>query len=331
MIDSVVLATSNEYAAFAAITLKSLRMHIDRALSVYLIGNCLTQDSKSVLSKAWDSDIHFIEVQDIVKGVEEKGCMVGGYPAMTVARWLAVDILPEDIKTVLFLDADLLITDDLNDLIDGSYSDHSMYGVIELMSNESMASVSLDPYNPYLNVGVIVLNMTKIRQSGFSRQLLEVLEAHPGVFRICDQDAINYLQASEVGILDASYNVLPPFFYFSYMDYKEFVSPFNCPFYSRDVYENAVSNPAIVHFAGSFCFTKPWYRNCKHPYRDSYRRIMREHGIDFVGQDHRRLRSRFMSSAYPVLPRLMKPILKDVWCRYRKLKENGPLRYRKAV
>ena len=63
-----------------------------------------------------------------------------------------------------------------------------------------------------------------------------------------DQDLLNccFVKNNECILLPLRYNVLPPYF---------------------------IENPAIVHFTGSFCYSRPWTKNCQHPYAHKFREI----------------------------------------------------------
>ena len=67
--------------------------------------------------------------------------------------------------------------------------------------------VPLDPGQPYLNAGLLVLALPKLRKSRTFERAMQLLRDHPGCCRWHDQSAINYVLNGNATLLDRSWNV----------------------------------------------------------------------------------------------------------------------------
>jgi lipopolysaccharide biosynthesis glycosyltransferase len=183
----------------------------------------------------------------------------GSFPRSIWSRVLLPELLPEE-ERVLYLDADTIVLESLAPLWRTDLGDAYFAAVASplhrWMSDWPRAVLGIDAPRRYINSGVLLMNLTLMRQEQCHRRLLDYARAHPDNI-YPDQDALSALFSERHLSLHPRWNAQ-----ITLWD----IPVDELPFPSSEVYE-ARARPAIVHFIGPF---KPWHYLCTHPYRDRY-------------------------------------------------------------
>jgi FkbM family methyltransferase len=179
------------------------------------------------------------------------------FPSMVWLRVLLPTLLP-DADRVLYLDADVIVTDDLAPLWDTELDDH-LFGAVTNPCYPGLpppAALGLSRPEHYLNSGVLLLNLGRMRAEGCIDQLRDFATAHPD--NPCpEQDALSALYHDRCLLLHPRWNVQA-------ICYERPAG--RLPFPSGQAAE-ALGRPAVVHFSG---IAKPWHYLCRHPLRHRY-------------------------------------------------------------
>lgn len=127
---------------------------------------------------------------------------------MTYARL----VLPSKVNMarLIYIDVDFLVLKDLSRLLTVEVPETGVAGVAEKTIAGDMPAhppVPLDPEQPYLNAGLLVLDVERIRQAGTFSKAIEILQRHPECCHWHDQSAINYVLNGNATLLDRSWNV----------------------------------------------------------------------------------------------------------------------------
>lgn len=176
--------------------------------------------------------------------------------AATYLRLLLPACIPSDIATVLYLDSDVLVAEDLSPLFTTDLGDQVCGAVADRFGQREMSrlrnsfpSAAFPEGAKYFNAGVILLNMKLWRSRRISETALELLEEHPDLIRLHDQDALN------LAIVD-DWVKLPPR-------------------WNTQIEGAALQNPGtprngelgILHYVTGL---KPWYASRRCLYEDKY-------------------------------------------------------------
>ena len=113
----------------------------------------------------------------------------------TLLRLLA-DLIPEIPDKILYLDIDMMADDDISKLYNIDVSDYEYAAV-----KEKYGSVLL--YPDYINAGMLLLNMKKIKETGLLEKARDLIKNKKMLF--ADQDAI-YKATTKKMILPRIYN-----------------------------------------------------------------------------------------------------------------------------
>ena len=181
---------------------------------------------------------------------------------LTVATYyrLVIPELLKDYDKCIYLDGDILVLQDLQQLYNNAeINDNYLLGVKAWnMYRESQLSQKLQTelgvpiVNSYINAGVLVINLQKMREDKFDQQLLKCVGKR---YRYEDQDILNQQCYGHIGYLQEKYNVYS-IFYNDPKNLSKFMD--ECPTLLSD----QVKNTVILHFSGMY--VKPWEnRKCK--------------------------------------------------------------------
>lgn len=161
----------------------------------------------------------------------------------TYARLLIPNILPEGVPRALYLDADLLVLQDLGPIWEMSLDGAVLGAVLDerldtyvKKGNASLERSALPRVRDYFNAGVLLIDLTRWRTAQVTEKAMEYLERCPHS-AYSDQDALNVA-------CDGVWKKLDPRWNYYQIDLKRPVS---------DLSDD--QRPGIIHFQG---WSKPW-------------------------------------------------------------------------
>lgn len=153
-------------------------------------------------------DINIIEVDDDLFASWKKDLIVPHIPKSAYMRILIPELLNED--RAIYLDSDTIIRSDLFELYNTDLQGTSMAGKYNF-SEESDRDIRPPILNhdvPYINSGVLVMDLAKLRDDDFVRKAEEIHRVHYDRIMASDQCIINkYLENNKV-LLDCKWNYM---------------------------------------------------------------------------------------------------------------------------
>lgn len=160
-------------------------------------------------------------------------------------RIFAAEVLGEKVGKVLYLDCDLVVLGDLWDLWKTDIDAYALAAVPDLYEVYRREALRLPANRPYVNAGVLLLNLARWRQDHVSEALIRFIDARRGDLPFHDQDAINAVLCDSILLLDRRWNVLTVMYRL-----RRHVFPD-----AYAVIRAACRRAVIVHYAGP---EKPW-------------------------------------------------------------------------
>jgi lipopolysaccharide biosynthesis glycosyltransferase len=234
----VALAGDDRYAMPLGVAMRSLVDAFDAQgrLVLHVVDGGISSENRRKIGDCVDDprvDLRWLEApQRFVSMVAAKRLR---YPASAFYRLALADLIGEDVDRLVYLDGDLVVLDDVAELARKPIGEQPLLAV-----PEAAGAVA-----PYVNTGVMVMNLAAWRERNLGGLLVEYLLEQPEACPYIDQDAINHLLGGESGHLEPRWNVLPRMF--------EPEHPEN--YYDAATLREATRRPAIVHFATR---PKPW-------------------------------------------------------------------------
>jgi lipopolysaccharide biosynthesis glycosyltransferase len=194
---------------------------------------------------------------DAIRNLETTGHL---RPA-TYARLLLPSALPDAVKTIVFLDSDIVVRSDLTFLTQLDLGPSPLAGVqdyvVETVGGSRSAISELTPRAAdakYFNGGVLVFNLALWRREALADQIFEFAARHEPL-PLADQDALNGV-IHDWFELSPDWNVQSRIFWLSDAPRTAFVRELD------DARASLLEDAKIMHFSGP---SKPWEPWDKHP------------------------------------------------------------------
>lgn len=259
---NLLMSTDTNHAPFAATVIRSVAMAAspDDDIRVYILTLGLPEDDFSKFARLAESLYVPISVtsvdSELVKDLPDKGRTKTAY-----LRIFAGELFP-DVKTMIYLDTDVLVRCSLSEIIaryDGTKGCLAANDVAAITKWKGLEKEVPESFNKaaYFNSGVMLMNLDFFRHH----------EAHRAVPRIRrelttsilhDQSALNVFLEGSVAFLPVDFNYM--------LDaYDDLILKNG---FEADTVKHAFENPKIVHFSN---FKKPWLKQFPQRFAAEYR------------------------------------------------------------
>ena len=247
----IVMVSDNNYILQTKVAIWSMRENTCADIFLTIICssqlniNCRTQLRK-LENVVHNLKVNFYEVDDeMFSNVKT----IGRIPITSYYRLIIADII-EDQKCI-FLDGDIIVNTDLQTLylenIDGFY-------IAGVRDNEFLLypenaiyhykTYGFNLYTDYINAGVMIFNLSKIREDNLQRIFLDFMKND---YPYMDQDILNKVCEGKIKLLDLEYNF--------FNSTKKYVVSKNNKIDNAGGINSNILQPKILHFPGAF---KPW-------------------------------------------------------------------------
>lgn len=143
-----------------------------------------------------------IKVQDLHL---ENAPVTSRYPQEMYYRIFAARYLPSEVDRVLYLDPDLVVNGDLRTLYETPLDDALFAAashIKKMMHKINEIRLSIDEESPYINSGVMLMNLALLRKEQKEEDVFRYIEEHKNVLLLPDQDVISGLYGSRILPLD---------------------------------------------------------------------------------------------------------------------------------
>lgn len=170
----------------------------------------------------------------------------------TYSRLFLEELIPVTFDKCLYLDVDLLINSDLNELLSIEFEQTLMALPYEAIPTSNSI---FEPGTKYFNAGVMLIDMQKWRKEQVLKKCLHMVSQY-GPFEYADQDVLNLVMVNKWQPLGQTFNYLFP----------------------PPTSSAKLKRPQIVHFAGS---GKPWNRANGGSFGRQWRKTHRQLFPDF--------------------------------------------------
>lgn len=228
-----------------------LRFPVAEGYDIYIMHSDLRAEDEARLRECLSGSarLHFVFV-NLEKELEFPES--SRYPIQIYYRIFASMLLPADLERILYLDADTLVINPLEELyqmeFDGKYILACTH-IRRVLNKINRVRLGIREERPYINSGVMLMNLEELRKKQDFREVVNFVEEHKNVMTLPDQDIITGLYGDRIGLLDTMiYNLSDRMLviYNTDLSHKK-----------RDlqwVREHAV----VIHYYGK---RKPWKKN----------------------------------------------------------------------
>ncbi len=247
---NIMISINRKYIPYACVMLMSLKAHHrNTALSVYILHHELTEDDFLRMDEVIGPEgIALIPVY-IPEGTTKDFC-IGSWPEENAYRLLAADLFAGSMDRILHLDADILITGDIQEFYDTSFDGNYLAACDDFLTEEQRRNkcrqFGKDENARFFNAGVMLFNLDRLAEDGFCYSVYaDIRKRYPAIrIEYPDQDMLNLLFNDKTRYLERDrYNYAPYFYQTSVAD----------RYYNTR--EELESHCSILHM---ICGSKPW-------------------------------------------------------------------------
>ncbi len=260
---NILVTINDNYMEPLQVMLASLFRHETEPIDVYLIHSSVSEENldfpDSYISSLGGRFIPVFARESIFENAPDSRY----FPKEMYYRLLCGELLPETLKRVLYLDPDIMIRGPVHSLYETDFqgqvllgSPDTPAGKTSIIDGEHKARLGLCENDVYVNSGVLLMNLPKIRETFVLEDFLRQAEKRRDVLKFPDQDMINVTFKGKIGVINQNYNYMARFF-----DAADTLSWLTG--------EWRKENPVVVHYAGSY---KPWNANYICKYYFEYRK-----------------------------------------------------------
>lgn len=251
---NIVCATDDKYVPYCGVMLTSLfENNKERVVNIYIMIDKPLSDKGLkqflCLEKQYEQHIHYFTVDRSffdkypIRGEDKEHLSI-----VTYYRLFAEELLPKEIKQVLYLDCDIIVDGAIGELFDMDWTDIAI-GVVPDMCTEWDAYYNRLGYEKalgYFNAGVVLMNLEYWRKHHMAKRCFDYMVHNYEKLDNNDQDVLNVVMKDLKRNLSVTYNyqiqLRMPYFFNTF---------------SRNMQEDVskTTSPKIIHYAAEL---KPW-------------------------------------------------------------------------
>lgn len=245
---NILVATNDGFVFPTSVLLKSLKDNHTRdyRFEVYVLCCSLTPESVENMNRLNDCrmSIHFLRVDDTLF---EDVPLYSYFSKEVYYRLSAQDLLPQELKRILWLDGDMVINGSLDEFYFQDF-DGKLWAAHEDMINGRNRKIheklSIPEEYIYCSSGMMLYHLEKLRERVRVRDIFRFISDHKDILQIVDQDALNALFYNEIKVWTKPYT------------YNYFAGHI-----TRRNRQEVMKECSVIHYCGPY---KPWKK--KYPY-----------------------------------------------------------------
>lgn len=302
---NIVYSASDLYSSLAGISLTSLLMNnMDvEDIDIIILDNKISTENKEKMTMTAEKFGRNIRFVPLAESLKKAKINIQKWNISTFGRLFEASSLP-DLDKVIHIDCDTIVNGSLKSIWDIDMSHAVVAGAPDCLSDAYRSNIGLNPDSTYINAGVIVLNLERIRELNLEDKFFQYIDKKQKMLTYVDQEVLNACipenEKIELQLCYNSYTIL------HYLTYKQLMKIRHAEHaFSEFNYEEARRSPVVLHYTGCFLEgTRPWIVKDQHPKKylfDKYRRLSLWCDME-PWEDKRNITDRIVSIVVKVMP-----------------------------
>ena len=242
-------------------------------INVYILGENISDENKKILCDIAENYNRKIVVIDVPEIDIPKSLVSARWPLSAFTRLYSGQLLPNEMKKVLYLDCDTIISGSIEELEGLDVLNYIVYGIIDCIGSSYKKNIGLDPDEQYVNAGVLLFNLEKLRRIDIKDTIDRYMIKYENLINYADQDILNGIFNGKIGTIAPQYNVMTIDVVHTYKEITILRRPTN--FYTEEELIKAVNNPVIIHYTTNMRVVRPWFQDTNHPFMDEFRKYLK--------------------------------------------------------
>lgn len=250
---NIVFAADDNYAQHTCVAMISILINTQQRerLRFFLLSDNISDVKKRKISASIDKFGAVVSFIDVVDDSFNQFYTSGHISRAAYFRLMIAELLPQEVKKVIYLDVDLLVYKDIIKLWNYDLRQRPIAAVTDygIMASARLCGQKNEVIGlqgrMYFNSGVLILDLVQWREKKYGTSIIDLVRKQK--FPHHDQDALNKIFMDKWTMLPLAWNVIPPVFnLFAKILLRKQL---------RNYAIAAKKDPAIFHFAGRY---KPW-------------------------------------------------------------------------
>ena len=210
---NVLITINKTYIKQVNILLNSIQYsNKDETFNVYVLHKELEERDKLIIEKGLSTQKFHI---NMIKIKEEEICKLPQYekryPNEIYFRLFATKFLPKDLDRILYLDADTIVINKLNELynmeFEGNYYIATTH-IKKLLHKFHEVRLNIKEEIPYINTGMLLINLNELRKKDIEKEVIQFIKENKTKLMLPDQDVITALYGNKIKLVDSlKYNL----------------------------------------------------------------------------------------------------------------------------
>ena len=256
----IIFSTDNKYVPHCATAIASILLNCksDVNFRFHIFDGNISLKNKSKLNnlkKIRDFEINFYDMKKY--DFSEFALNRSYISEATYYRLMMLDVLPQNLEKVIYLDCDIIVEQDIKDFWDNDITEFYAGVVEDEGSVSQIRRMRLPLENNYFNAGILLLNLNELRRINFKEKCIEYYQRNKSIITLQDQDILNGVLNGKCKFLPLKWNANARIYLGNSLERK----------YSINDELEAGYNPAILHYTDK---QKPWKIICNHPLKSEY-------------------------------------------------------------
>lgn len=270
---NIACSINRDFIQPMCVMLHSLSEHTSYNIKVHILHTKLSKNDEDYIQQTfkYDDKLEFLFYQVNVELFYDMTNLRDGLSIETFFRLLLPQEMPENIDRVLYIDADVVINDDVSKIYNLDIENYYLAGVVDVYE-PFLDTIKFESITDYFNAGVLLINLKKWRDENFLMQCISFMNKYPERIIMEDQDILNGTLHGKWKRLPLKWNVTRNLIFNTKPYYK---------YLSKKEVDDAIQCPSLIHFTSNF---KPWKLIDNHPYKHKYYEHLIKLGISIEDQ-----------------------------------------------
>lgn len=249
---NICFSIDKKFVDFCATSMVSVIKRSKASLNFFIVhdGSINDHDKYKIttLKEIRDFNLEFIVFdKTTINGIDKTNSP--HISSVTYLRLMLPSIL-DNLSKVIYLDSDIIVEKDIKDLYDIPFDGTCILGCRSMNSEENSKRLGLKNVIQYINAGVMVIDLDKMRSLNIEEKFLLFLKNTKHLLLNNDQDVINYVlyKSKLIKLIPQNWNT-------------EIRSDIKI----KDNYKAIFNNPYIYHYITA---DKPWIDSSRQKYKE---------------------------------------------------------------
>ena len=216
----IFFSSDDNYVPFLAVAINSLIENAskDYNYEIIVLNSDLTSENIERIKKYQNEYVN-IEFEDVRPKIENiigaLSLRLRDYYSISIFYRLFIPSLFKNYSKAIYLDADIVLVDDISKLYNEDMEGYLVGGVPDEVVNNSevfreysVKALDLEPGN-YFNSGVLLMNLDEFRKEKIEEKFLHILEKYNFDVIAPDQDYLNFLCKGKVKYVNRGWDKMP--------------------------------------------------------------------------------------------------------------------------